>query len=91
MPPLIAEGAGADAAGDGLGPVEVAGRDRTAEPVGGVVGDAHGIVVVVEADHHQHRAEDLLAGDGHGVVDVGEQRRLDEEALGKVRRARRRL
>ena len=32
----------------------------------------------------QHGPEDLLLGDGHRVVDVGEQRRLDEVALGHV-------
>src|SRR5688572_22828933 len=66
------EGAGADPAGYGPGPVQVTGGDRPGQPVVGVVGDAHGVVVVLERDHHQHRAEDLLTGDGHVVGDVGE-------------------
>ena len=62
------------------------GRDDSAgQAVAAVVGDAHRVVVVVEGDHHEHRPEDLLLGDGHGVVDVGEQRRLDEAALVEVR------
>ena len=37
---------------------------------------AIGILVVVVGDDRQHRAEDLLLGDGHRVVDVGEDGRL---------------
>ena len=51
------------------------------EPVWTVVGDAHGVVIVLEGDDHQHRAEDLLLGDGHRVVHVGEQGGLDVVAL----------
>jgi hypothetical protein len=34
-----------------------------AETEVGVVGDGDGVVEVLVADHRQHRAEDLLAGD----------------------------
>ena len=61
-------------------------EDAAREPVDAVVGDADRVVVVVEGDDDEHRAEDLLLGDRHGVVDVGEQGRLDEPALGEVRR-----
>ena len=37
---------------------------------------------VVEGDHHEYRAEDLLLSDRHRVVDVGEQGRLEEPTLG---------
>ena len=46
-----------------------------------------GVVVVVVGDDRQHRAEDLLLGDGHLVVDVGEHGRLDVPALVEARRA----
>ena len=36
---------------------------------------------VVVGDEREDRPEDLLLGDGHRVVDVGEQRRLDVPAL----------
>ena len=55
--------------------------DVPAEAVLVVVGHAHGVVVAVERDDDEHGAEDLLAGDGHVVGDVGEERRLHEPAL----------
>ena len=44
------------------------------------------VVDVVVGDGDEHRAEDLLLGDGHLVVDVGEERRLDVPALVEARR-----
>ena len=69
-----------------LGALQVARGDHPGQPVGAVVGDADGVVVVLERDHHEHRPEDLLLGDGHAVVDVGEQRGLDVEPGGQVGR-----
>ena len=57
------------------------GPHRARQAVVGVVGDGHGVVVGVVGDERQHRAEDLLLGDRHRVVDVGEQGRLDVPAL----------
>src|SRR5262249_60609249 len=48
------------------------------EAVLGVVGARRDLLEVVERHRDEHRAEDLLAGDRHLVVDAGEQRRLDE-------------
>src|SRR5205807_3449380 len=76
--------AGADSAGYTERPVERAGVHRATEPVHALVGDADRVVVVLERDHDEHRAEDLLLGDRHRVVDVGEQRRLDEVALRQI-------
>ena len=45
-----------------------------------VVAALDDLVDVLEFQHRQHRAEDLVLGDRHVVVDVGEQRRLDEVA-----------
>src|SRR6185436_3801115 len=45
------------------------------------VGDAHGVVDVVERDHGEHRPEDLLLGDAHLVVHVGEDGGLHVPAL----------
>ena len=41
------------------------------------------VVLGLVRDDRQHRAEDLLAGDAHRVVDVVEDRRLDEPALAR--------
>ena len=45
------------------------------------------VVLVVVRDDGEHRAEDLLAGDAHGVVDVREQRGLHVPAAVDARRA----
>ena len=77
---------GPDPLGDLVGAHRVGGPDAAAEPELAVVGQPHRLVVVVEPDDHADRAEELLAGDRHRVVDVDEQRRLDEEALVQARR-----
>src|SRR5437667_10636656 len=51
------------------------------EAVGGVVALQHGVVLVLERDDGDHRAEDLLARDLHVVPDAGEDGGLDEVAL----------
>src|SRR4051794_21823176 len=68
---------GADPAGEVQPAVGARGPDRAGEGVVGVVGDAHGVSLVVVRDDGQHRAEDLLLRDPHPVVDVGEQRWCD--------------
>src|SRR3546814_3251445 len=50
-----------------------------------IVGDPHGILVIVERNRDQHRPENIFAGDAHVVADVGEQRRLDPPAFGQMR------
>jgi hypothetical protein len=66
------DGAGAQALGDPDGPGRVAAPDGAGQAVGGVVGDGDRLVVVVEGDDGQDRAEDLLLGDPRGRVDPGE-------------------
>ena len=83
-PPVHHEGAGPHAPGDVHGTLLRRARDGARQSVDGVVGNAHGVVVVFEGDNRQHGAEDLLLGDGGGGVDVGEQGGLHEEALGEV-------
>src|SRR4029450_11703726 len=48
-----------------------------------VVGDAHGVVLVGVGDDAEDRAEDLLAGHPHGVVDVAEDGRHHVPPLGQ--------
>ena len=83
---LIATDAGADLGGHLGAVLDVGGPDRAAEAVVGVVGDGDGLLLAVVGDDRQDRAEDLLLGDLHVVVDVGEDGRLDVPALGEVRR-----
>ena len=42
---------------------------------------AHGVVEILGGHDCQHRSEDLLLGDAHLLVDIGEDGRLDEVAL----------
>ena len=69
-PAVDTEHAGADPAGHRQRPVQRCRDHRPAQAVVAVVGDPHGVIVVVEGDHHQDGPEDLLPGDGHGVVDA---------------------
>src|SRR3954452_4007160 len=69
-PPGQLEGTGAVGRVDGAG-----------EPEGRVVGDADRVVEIGVLEHHQDGAEQLLAGDGAARVDVGDDRRLEVEAL----------
>ena len=46
----------------------------------GVVGDRDAFVLVVERDHDDHRAEDLLLHDAHVGPAAGDERRRDVEA-----------
>src|SRR5437764_6917308 len=83
-PAVDGDEAGPDAAGDGERALERSRRDHAGEPVLALVGDADGIVVVLEGDDDEDRAEDLLLGDRHRVVDVDEHRGLDVPALRKI-------
>src|ERR1700733_12649762 len=81
---VVPDGAGPEPSADLAGPVDVVGEHRGVEPVDGVVGDPHRVVLVGGRDHRQHRAEDLLLGDDRAVVDVAEDRRLDVPAALEV-------
>lgn len=76
-----ADEAGLDSAGHRQGVLQRTRHDVAGQSVFAVVGDANGVFLVVERDDREHRAEDLLLGDGHGVVDVGEKRWSDEESF----------
>ena len=73
-----------DVAGERHRGPQVAGEDARGEPVLDAVGDRQCLVVVGERDRGQHRAEDLLGCQPAVRVDVGEQGRADEVALGQV-------
>ena len=77
-------GAGAHPARHPEPAVVVTRPHRAAQPVVGVVGDVDRIVVAVVGDDDEDGPEDLLLGDPHLVVHVGEHRRLHVPALGEV-------
>src|SRR5205809_3393668 len=83
---VYADGAGPQRLRHAERPFDVGGEDAGAEAIRRVVGDADRFVLVGERDGRQHRPEDLLAGDLHLVVDVGEQRGVDEVPGGQVAR-----
>ena len=63
--------------GDLAGAVEIPGLDEGGEAIGRAVGDRDRLVLVAVADDRQDRPEDLLAGDGHPGLDIGEHGRPD--------------
>src|SRR3954463_1853253 len=73
--------AGAQVLDDAHGAEDVARPDRRGQTVEGVVGDPQRVRLGVERDHAGDRPEDFLARDARAVVDVVEDRRLDEVAL----------
>src|SRR3989442_8332331 len=83
-PAVDGDEAGPYAAGDGERALDRSRRDHAGEPVLALVGDANGVVVVLERYDDEDRAEDLLLGDRHRVVDVDEHRGLDVPALRKI-------
>ncbi len=63
-----------------------AGPDAAGKAVNRIVGDPHGVVFGVVGDDREHGPENLFLRDGHAIVDVGEDRRLDVKALLEARR-----
>src|SRR6266851_5796450 len=62
-----------DLGGHALGAGAIPSPHRGPEPVRRVVGEAHGIVLVLGAYHRRHRPERLLVEGGHALVHGGEQ------------------
>ena len=77
---VVADASGTQTVDDPAGVRPVAAEDEATEPVGRVVGDPQGIVLVAVGHDGQDGAEDLLAGDRHLRRDVGEHRGLHEVA-----------
>ena len=75
-----ADVAAAQPGGQRPGAARVGAEDVVVEAVRGAVGDPHRLVLVVEGQGHDDRAEHLLAGDGHAGVRVGDEGRRDVEA-----------
>src|SRR5690606_10782635 len=85
------EGAGALAVEIEVAAVEVLGgaldalavlrEERAGEAELGVVGDLHGVVVVLRLDEGEDGAEDLLLRDGRLRVNIGDNGVGDEEAI----------
>src|ERR1035437_1737418 len=70
-----ADGPGPDSASH-LEPVGLVARPyRTGQSILRFVGDAHRLFLAVVRDDHHHRAENLLAGDPHGILDGGKDGR----------------
>src|SRR5207249_2062925 len=85
VPGVDPHGPGLQPLGEAVGALQVLRLHAGGEPIDDVVADAHGVVLVAEAEDARHRAEDLLLGDLHPVVDLGEDRGLVVEALGERR------
>src|SRR5574337_512733 len=75
--------AGLQSAGHRQGAVLVAGPHRTGQPVAGVVGDRHRLLVVGVGDDREHRAKDLFLGDHVVGFDIGEHGGRDEVPWGR--------
>src|SRR5262245_17517856 len=75
------DGAGAQAVGDAVRLGDVAGPDGGGQAEMGLVAAFHHLVGVLEREHVHHWAENFVAGDFHLILDVVEDRRLDEVAL----------
>ena len=84
---VVADGAGPELAGDGAGPVDVVGEHRRVQAVDRVVRDPDRVLLVGRRDDGEDRTEDLLLADRRSVVDVAEDRRLDEVAAVEILRA----
>ena len=78
-PAVDVDGADPHPRGDTGGALLVRREDRPGQPVRGIVGDPHRVVITVVGDHREHRTEDLLARDLGVVVQSGDDGRLDEE------------
>src|SRR5918996_3471146 len=74
------DGAELELAGRVEGAADVASPDGGGEPVGDVVGPGDRLVVLGEALHRDDRAEDLALDELVGLLDVHDDRGLDEEA-----------
>ena len=70
-----------EGARDAMRACQVGGEDGATEAIGGVIGAADGFGLGGEARDDDERAEDFFAGDAHGVCDVGEDGRGDEESF----------
>jgi hypothetical protein len=69
---------------------DVIGPDRGSEPIGRIVALQHCVVLIFERNHGHDGTEDLLTRNLHGVLHVGENGGIDEEALAVVNVAARR-
>src|SRR5690554_6682406 len=71
--------AGVEPTGDAHDAVDVLAPEPRRQAVDAVVGHGHGLLLRIEAEHREHRAEDLLLPDGHLGGHAVEYRGRDEE------------
>ena len=64
-----------------VGPVDVPGEHAAGQAEGGVVGPRQHFLLIAETEQRHHRPEDLLADEGHIVVQVVEHRGRHEVAV----------
>src|SRR3954471_14110435 len=76
--------AGADLAGDLLGPLRIAGPHAAGEAIDRVVGDLDGLFLGVVGNDREDGTEDLLLLNGHPGAHLGEHGRPHEVALVKT-------
>src|SRR6218665_2101889 len=62
----------------------VARADHARQAVAAVVGDAHGVGLVAERNHHLHRTENFVLRNLHAVTALGEQGGGDEIAIAQL-------
>lgn len=78
------DGSSPERVGDADGSVNVLGVDGGGKTVRGAVTNLDGLLLILELLDGDDGAEDLLLGDLHVAVDIGEDGRLDEVTLGSV-------
>ena len=59
----------------------IGGEHRAAETEGRIVGDPDRIILVLRAEQHRDRSEELPIAGGIVLTDIGQDRRLHERAL----------
>src|SRR4029077_276007 len=77
-----AQHVGLDAARHAPRAADISSPDRAREAVRSIFDQPQDLILVIEGDDGQHRAEDLLLGDAHPVVGAIEPRRLEGAAAG---------
>ena len=67
--------------------VHIAAQHHRAQAVLGIVGNGDRLRLVLIRDDAQHRAENLVAGNGHPIVHAGKQRRTHKPAVPRAFRS----
>ena len=63
------------------GPIDVTAKNRRREPIGSIIGDAHGLILALGAHHHRHGPKGLFVINAHLGGDMVEHVRVDQRAV----------